>query len=91
MNNNLEVPQQPTNATVNSARDRTNREGRQRTNSEQKLEARDAWTENIHFADHQKDPETALRLATNIKLVGEYDQFVEYIHHVESKLQFPCS
>lgn len=32
-----------------------------------------------------EDPETANRIMANQKLVGEHDQFVEYIHHVESK------
>ena len=40
----------------------------------------------MHFAKEHEDPDDALKLVNNMKLVNEHDKFVEYIRHVESKL-----
>ena len=45
----------------------------------------DLWQDNIHFARVHEDPDEAMRLAANSKLVNDHDKFVEYIRHVESK------
>jgi len=50
----------------------------------------DLWQENIHFAKEHDDPEDAVRLVNNLKLVNDHDKFVEYIRHVESKLLIPA-
>ena len=63
--------------------------GRSRADSKAKEELRDPWQENIHFTQVHEEPDTAIKLHNNQKLVGEHDQFVEYIHHVESKFPLP--
>ena len=50
---------------------------------------RDPWLDNIHFTQVHDEPETAIRLYENQRLVGEHDQFIEYIHHVESRYPPP--
>lgn len=42
----------------------------------------------MHFAKEHEDPDDALKLLNNMKLVNEHDKFVEYIRHVESKLNW---
>ena len=56
------------------------------SNSTKKGLQNDMWQENMHFAKEHEDPDDALKLVNNMKLVNEHDKFVEYIRHVESKL-----
>ena len=56
--------------------------------STKKGAANDMWQENIHFAVEHEDPQDALRISANKKLVNDHDKYVEYIRHVESKSSF---
>ena len=62
------------------------RHNRSRHSSTKKGDLEDLWEENIHFAKAHDEPGTAERLQSNMRLVGNHDKFVEYIRHVESKL-----
>ena len=53
--------------------------------STKKGQSNDLWQENIHFSNDHEDPQDAVRLAANTKLVNDHDKYIEYIRHVESK------
>ena len=77
----LQVPRSQSPRSQRSARG----QGRSRADSKTKEDMRDPWLDNIHFTQVHDEPETAIRLYENQRLVGEHDQFIEYIHHVESR------
>ena len=81
----LQVPRSQSPRSQRSARG----QGRSRADSKAKEEMRDPWLDNIHFTQVHDEPETAMKLYENQRLVGEHDQFIEYIHHVESR--YPLS
>ena len=49
--------------------------------------SQDPWQENMHIALQNQDSHEAMKLSANGKLVSAHDNFVEYIRHIESKLQ----
>lgn len=49
----------------------------------------DPWQENIHMAAMTSETSDTMKLAMHNRLVGPHDKFVEYIRHIESKLQDP--
>ena len=81
----LQVPRSQSPRSQRSARG----QGRSRADSKTKEDVRDPWLDNIHFTQVHDEPETAMKLYENQRLVGEHDQFIEYIHHVESR--YPLS